>query len=63
MLVKRINQKLKILSKHPKLPRDYERDFFIYYEDEDINGEKVKKEELYEGSQKRMIYWVPMVQK
>ena len=56
-------KKLKILSKHPKLPRDYERDFFVYYENEDINGEKVKKEELYEGSQKRMIYWVPSVQK
>ena len=24
---------------------------------------KVKKEELYEGSQKRMIYWVPTIQK
>ncbi len=56
-------KKLKILSKHIKLPKNYERDFFVYYEDEDINGEKVKKEELYEGSQKRMIYWVPTVQK
>ncbi len=56
-------KKLKILSKHIKLPTNYERDFFVYYEDEDINGEKVKKEELYEGSQKRMIYWVPTVQK
>ena len=56
-------KKLKILSKHPKLPRDYERDFFVYYEEEDVNGEKVKKEELYEGSQKRMIYWVPTIQK
>jgi endonuclease-8 len=56
-------KKLKILSKHPKLPRDYERDFFVYYEDTDINDEKVKKEELYEGSQKRMIYWVPSIQK
>jgi formamidopyrimidine-DNA glycosylase len=56
-------KKLKILSKHPKLPKNYERDFFVYYEEEDINGEKVKKEELYEGSQKRMIYWVPEIQK
>jgi formamidopyrimidine-DNA glycosylase len=56
-------KKLKILSKNIKLPMNYERDFFVYYEDEDINGEKVKKEELYEGSQKRMIYWVPTVQK
>jgi formamidopyrimidine-DNA glycosylase len=56
-------KKLKILSKHIKLPMNYMRDFFIYYEDKDINGETVKKEELYEGSQKRMIYWVPTVQK
>lgn len=56
-------KKLKILSKHPKLPMNYERDFFVYYEEEDVNGEKVKKEELYELSQKRMIYWVPTIQK
>lgn len=56
-------KKLKIISKNAKLPRDYERDFFVYYEDEDIYGNKVKKEELYEGSQKRIIYWVPTRQK
>jgi formamidopyrimidine-DNA glycosylase len=56
-------RKLNIISKNAKLPHDYERDFFVYYEDEDIDGNKVKKEELFEGSQKRMIYWVPTVQK
>ena len=45
------------------LPHKFSRDFFVYYEDVDINGNKIKKEELYEGSQKRMIYWVPTVQK
>lgn len=56
-------KKLEIISKNAKLPRDYKRDFFVYYEDEDIYGNKVKKEELYEGSQKRIIYWVPKRQK
>jgi len=50
--------KLKIINKSTKLPRDYNRDFFVYYNDEDIHGNKVIKEELYEGSQKRFIYWV-----
>jgi formamidopyrimidine-DNA glycosylase len=56
-------KKLEIISKNAKLPRDYNRDFFVYYEDEDIYGNKVKKEELYEGSQKRIIYWIPSRQK
>jgi hypothetical protein len=30
----------------------------VYYEDTDIYGNKITKEELYEGSQKRFIYWV-----
>jgi endonuclease-8 len=55
--------KLKIISSKAKLPRDFKRDFFIYNEEEDVDGNKVKKEELYEQSQKRMIYWVPEVQK
>ena len=54
--------KLKII-KSTKLPEDYERDFFVYYEDFDIYGNSVKKEELYEGSQKRFIYWCPDYQK
>ena len=59
---KKRGKKLNIISKNAKHPHDYEREFFVYYEDEDIDGNKVKKEELYEGSQKRMIYWVPTVQ-
>jgi endonuclease-8 len=50
--------KHKIITKKDKLPSDYKRDFFIYYQDTDIHGNKVIKEELYEGSQKRFIYWV-----
>ena len=45
-----------------KLPNDYNRDFFIYRQDKDINDNKVIKEELYEGSQKRFIYWVDKIQ-
>jgi formamidopyrimidine-DNA glycosylase len=55
--------KNKIINKKFKRPKDYDRDFFIYWQDEDIYGNKVKKEELYEGSQKRSIYWVPKLQK
>ena len=44
--------KLKIIKKNTKLPSDYGLDF------KDIYGNKVIKEELYEGSQKRFIYWV-----
>lgn len=50
--------RLKIISTKDKLPADYNRDFFVYNEAEDIYGNKVTKEELYEGSQKRFIYWV-----
>lgn len=46
-----------------KLPYYYKRDFFVYYENKDIYGNDIKKEELYEGSQKRSIYWVPKIQK
>ena len=45
-----------------KLPNDYQRDFFIYRQEHDIYDNKVKKEELYEGSQKRFIYWVEKIQ-
>jgi len=50
------------ISKTLKLPNDYHRDFFIYRQDKDINDNIVKKEELYEGSQKRFIYWVDKIQ-
>lgn len=46
-----------------KLPNDYQRDFFVYRQDKDINGKTVKKTELFDGSQKRFIHWVEEVQK
>jgi len=52
----------KKIAKSNKLPINYGRDFFVYREDKDIYGNPVKKEELYEGSQKRFIYWVPTLQ-
>jgi formamidopyrimidine-DNA glycosylase len=51
--------KLKIIAKKDKLPEDYDRPFFVYFQDKDIYGNPVKKEESFEGSQKRFIYWVP----
>jgi len=51
------------INKSMKLPNDYKRDFFIYRQDKDINDNIVKKEELFEGSQKRFIYWVEKIQK
>jgi len=55
--------RLKIMTKTTKLPKDYDRLFFVYMEEKDIHGHKVIKKELYEGSQKRFIYYVPEVQK
>jgi formamidopyrimidine-DNA glycosylase len=55
--------KLGIINENNKLPEDYNREFFIYFEEKDIYGNEIKKEELYEGSQKRFIYWVPVRQK
>lgn len=55
--------KLKIIKKNIKLPSDYNRTFYIYNESEDMLGNKVLKTELYEGSQKRFIYYVPKIQK
>jgi len=51
------------ISSSLKLPNDYNRDFFIYRQEKDIYDNIVKKEELYEGSQKRFIYWVTKIQK
>ena len=59
---KKEGKRLGIISKGFKSPHSYDREFFVYYEEKDIDGNPVKKEELYEGSQKRMIYWVPNVQ-
>jgi formamidopyrimidine-DNA glycosylase len=48
----------KIINKSDKIPYDYNRDFYVYREEKDIYNNPVVKEELYEGSQKRFIYWV-----
>jgi len=54
--------KKKFIDKNSKLPKDYGRNFYIYKQTKDIYGNKVIKEELYEGSQKRFIYWVQELQ-
>ena len=51
--------KLGILKRTNKTPHDYKIDFFVYRREKDIYGNPVIKEELFEGSQKRFIYWVP----
>jgi len=51
-----------IESDHPKIPEDYGREFCVYFQTTDPQGRAVKKEELYDGSQKRFIYWVPELQ-
>ncbi len=48
----------KIINKNDTIPYDYNRDFFVYREKKDIYNNPVIKEELYEGTQKRFIYWV-----
>jgi len=55
--------KLNIIKKTDKLPSYYNRNFFVYGMEEDIYGNKVIKKELYEGSIKRFIYYVPTIQK
>lgn len=50
--------KLGLIEAGSKLPSDYGRDFYVYMQDTDIHGRPVLKEELYEGSQKRFVYWV-----
>jgi formamidopyrimidine-DNA glycosylase len=54
--------KLGFIKKNFKTAQKYGRDFFIYYYEDDIHGNKVIKEEMYEGSQKRFIYWVKNIQ-
>lgn len=56
-------KELKFCNSKTKIPSDYNRLFFIYREEIDIYGNKVFKKELYEGSQKRFIYYVPSIQK
>jgi formamidopyrimidine-DNA glycosylase len=50
------------VTKDLKIPLDCKRDFFVYMQDTDIDGNKVTKEELFEGSQKRFIHWVDTIQ-
>jgi len=45
-----------------KAPDYYKRNFFVYRQEKDINDNPIIKEELFEGSQKRFIYWVKTVQ-
>ena len=54
---------LNIIKKTTKLAYDYDRLFFVYNQETDIYGNKVMRKELYEGSQKRFIYYVPKLQK
>jgi formamidopyrimidine-DNA glycosylase len=53
---------LNIIKKTIKLPSDYNRLFYIYNQETYIYNNKVIKKELYEGSQKRFIYYVPSIQ-
>jgi len=51
-----------ITSDRPKTPNTYKREFYVYQQTTDPQGHQVKKEELYDGSQKRFIHWAPDVQ-
>ena len=42
-----------------KIPSDYNRDYFVYDQQQDIYGNKVQKQNLND----RTIHWVPEVQK
>jgi formamidopyrimidine-DNA glycosylase len=57
--------KLKLITKNSKLPSDYNRNFFVYKQEKigDIHKNKIEVDELYEGSQKRVVYWCPAIQK
>jgi formamidopyrimidine-DNA glycosylase len=60
---RKTGEKLKIITKKDKVPSNYKRDFFVYKEETDVFGNPVIQEPLFEGSQKRFIYWVKQVQK
>lgn len=55
--------KHKIIPANAKNPGAYKKLFFVYEQERDIYNNIVIKEELYEGSQKRSIYWVKSRQK
>lgn len=50
-------------NNYNKLPKHYNRLFFVYQQERDIYNNKVYKKELYSGSQKRFVYYVPKLQK
>jgi formamidopyrimidine-DNA glycosylase len=54
--------KKKFINKNSVLPKDYGRNFYVYKQSKDIYGNNIIKEELYEGSEKRFIYWVQKLQ-
>jgi formamidopyrimidine-DNA glycosylase len=49
--------KLNIIKKIDKIPINYKTSFLVYGKDFDIYNNKITKEQLYEGSQIRYIYW------
>jgi formamidopyrimidine-DNA glycosylase len=55
-------KRLNIINQNTKLPSYYNRMFYIYNQETDMYGNKVIKKELYEGSQKRFIYYVKEIQ-
>ena len=55
--LKALGKKLKIISSKDKLPGNYGRGFWIYKMETDIHGHEVIVDTLYEGSQKRFIYY------
>lgn len=59
----KLGERLGILNSQTMIPSKYKRNFFVYNETKDLYGNDVVKEELYEGSQKRFIFWAPSVQK
>ena len=54
--------KLNIINKNTKLPAYYDRMFYVYNQTKDIYDNNIIKKELYEGSQKRFIYYVSKIQ-
>lgn len=55
--------KLGLINKKYKAPSDYGLIFLVYQQDYDPLGNKVTRDELYEGSQKRTIHYVKSLQK
>jgi len=61
--LKKLYKYSKSLSKEINvLPKNYGREFFVYDMKEDIYGNKIIKEPLYTGKNKRFIYWLPKIQ-